>query len=145
MSTEQNKTVANNIPAELNKRNLGILDQVIDAKGVDHAVPPGMPQTRETTKQFLSALISAFPDLTYTIEDTIAEGDRVTQRVTASGTMKGEFMGMQPSGKKATWSEIHILRFGNGKVVEHWANVDQLGMLTQLGFMPEPGRTTTQH
>ncbi len=145
MSTEQNKAIANSIPAELNKRNLGILDQVIDANGVDHAAPPGMPQTRETTKQFLSALIAAFPDITFKVEDTVAEGDLVTQRVTATGTMKGEFNGMKPSGKKATWSELHTVRFANGKIVEHWASIDQMGMLTQLGFMPEPERMMTQH
>jgi predicted ester cyclase len=138
MSTEQNKTIANSVPTELNKRNIAIIDQVIDPKGVDHAAPPGMPQTRESTKQFLTALIAAFPDLTYKIEDTIAEGDLVVQRVTATGTMKGEFNGMKPSGKKATWSEMHITRFANGKVVEHWANVDQMGMLVQLGFIAPP-------
>jgi predicted ester cyclase len=145
MSTEQNKATANRIPAEFSKGNVGILDQVADPKGIDHAVPPGMPNTLESTKKFMSALITAFPDLTYKIEDTIAEGDLVTQRVTVSGTMKGEFSGMKPSGKKATWSEMRITRFANGKVVEHWANVDQLGMLAQLGFGPEPGRTMTQH
>ena len=136
---------ANRIPAEFSKGNVGILDQVADPKGVDHALPPGMPNTIESTKKFMSALLAAFPDLTFKVEDTVAEGDLVTQRVTASGTMKGEFNGMKPSGKKATWSELHTLRFANGKIVEHWANVDQMGMLTQLGFMPEPGRTMTQH
>jgi len=130
---------ANRIPAEFSKGNVGILDQVADPKGVDHALPPGMPNTIESTKKFMTALIAAFPDLTYKIEDTIAEGDLVAQRVTASGTMKGEFNGMKPSGKKATWSELHTLRFANGKIVEHWANVDQMGMLVQLGFAKIPG------
>lgn len=102
-------------------------------------MPPGIPSTIENTKKFMSALIAAFPDLTYKIEDTIGEGDLVAQRVTASGTMKGEFNGMKPSGKRATWSEMHILRFANGKIVEHWANVDQMGMLAQLGFAQAPG------
>ncbi len=62
----------------------------------------------------------------------------VVQRVIGTGTMKGAFQGMPPSGKSATWSEIHIVRFANGKVVEHWANIDQLGMLTQLGFIQPP-------
>jgi predicted ester cyclase len=61
------------------------------------------------------------------------------QRVTVSGTMKGAFMGTPATGKKATWSEIHIVRLANGKVVEHWANVDQMGMMQQLGLMPTPG------
>jgi predicted ester cyclase len=138
MSTEQNKKMADRIPIELSKGNLAVLDEVVDPKGVDHAVPPGMPPTVESTRQFLGAFRTAFPDLKYTIEDTIAEGDCVVQRLTGSGTMKGAFQGMSPSGKSATWSEMHIVRFANGKVVEHWANVDQIGMLTQLGFIQPP-------
>ena len=85
-----------------------------------------------------TAFLAAFPDLKYTIEVTIAEGDYVAQRVTGTATMKGAFQGMPPSAKRATWTEMHIVRFANGKVVEHWANVDQIGMLTQLGFIQPP-------
>ncbi len=79
---------------------------------------------------------AAFPDLTSTIEFTVAEGDEVMQHITSHGTMKGDFLGMKATGKRATWTESHIVRFANGKVVEHWANVDQVGMLQQLGLMP---------
>ncbi len=138
MSTEQNKKIAERLPTEISKGNTAVFDEVIAADAVDHAVPPGMPPTAESTKQFFAAFIAAFPDLKYKIEDMIAEGDYVVQRVTGTGTMKGAFQGMPPSGKSATWSEIHIVRFANGKIVEHWANVDQLGMLTQLGFIQPP-------
>ncbi len=138
MSTEQNKKIAERLPTEISKGNAAVFDEVCDLNGVDHAVPPGMPPTLESTKQFFGAFLAAFPDLKYKIEDTIAEGDYVVQRVTGTGTMRGAFQGMHPSGKSATWSEIHIVRFANGKVVEHWANVDQLGMLTQLGFIQPP-------
>jgi predicted ester cyclase len=74
--------------------------------------------------------------LTYTIDFSVAEGDKVMQRVTAHGTMKGELMGMKATGKSATWTESHIVRFVNGRLVEHWANLDQVGMLQQLGLMP---------
>jgi steroid delta-isomerase-like uncharacterized protein len=137
MSVEQNKTIADRLPTEISKGNFAIFDEVIDPKAVDHALPPGMPQTVEGTKMFFTAFRAAFPDLKYKIEDTIAEGDYVVQRTTGTGTMKGAFQGMPASGKSATWSEIHIVRFANGKVVEHWANVDQMGMLTQLGFGPK--------
>jgi predicted ester cyclase len=140
MSTEQNKAIANRIPAEFSKGNIDILNQVVDPKAVDHAVPPGTPATVESTKQFMTMLTTAFPDLRYQLEDVIAEGDLVVQRVTASGTMKGALMGMPATGKKAAWSEIHIVRMANGKVVEHWANVDQMSMLQQLGLMPAPGQ-----
>ena len=136
MTTEQNKVLAERIPLELSKGNLGVLDEVVDPKAVDHAVPPGMPPTLESTKQILGMFRAAFPDLTYTIEFSVAEGDRVMQRVTARGTMKGDFMGMKATAKSATWTESHIVRIDNGKVVEHWANLDQVGMLQQLGLMP---------
>jgi predicted ester cyclase len=137
MSVEQNKKIAERLPVEISKGNLAVLDEVIDPKAVEHAVPPGLPQTVEGTKQFFASFRAAFPDLKYKIEDTIAEGDYVVQRVTGTGTMKGAFQGMAASNKSATWSEIHIVRFANDKVVEHWASVDQMGMLTQLGFGPK--------
>jgi predicted ester cyclase len=73
------------------------------------------------------------------VEDTISSCDKVVLWVTASGTMTGEFMGMPPANKKATWGEIHIARVAGGKLVEHWAELDQLSMLQQLGFVPVPG------
>jgi predicted ester cyclase len=137
MSIEQNKTLASRIAAEISKGNLAIFDEAVDPKAVDHSLPPGMPPTVESTKQFFTMFRAAFPDLSYKIEATIAEGDYVVQRMTGTGTMKGTFQGMPPSGKTASWSEMHISRFANGKVVEHWANVDQMGMLAQLGFGPK--------
>ena len=94
----------------------------------------------EVIKAYITMFRAAFPDLHYTLEDSIAEGDRVVQRTMARGTMKGDFTGMPASGKTATWSEIHITRYDNGKAVEHWAVVDQLGMLAQLGFAQAPGQ-----
>ena len=136
MTIEQNKAIADRLPLELSKGNIGILDEVVDPKGVDHSVLPGMPPTVESTKQFFTMFRAAFPDLTFTIDFSVAEGDKVMQRVTGHGTMKGEFMGMKATGKSATWSESHIVRFANGRVVEHWAYVDQVGMMQQLGLMP---------
>lgn len=139
MSEEQNKLIARRLPMELAKGNIGILDQVVAPNAVDHAVPPGMPETVESTKKFYTTFRTAFPDIAYTLEDEIAEGDLVVQRVTSSATMKGAFMGMPPTGKRATWTEIHTVRFKDGKVVEHWANIDQAGMMMQLGLMSMPG------
>ena len=138
MSVEQNKLIAERLPVEISKGNMAVFDEVTDPKAVDHAVPPGLPPTVEGAKMFFAGFRTAFPDLKYKIEDTIAEGDYVVQRVVGTGTMKGAFQGMPPSGKSAKWEEIHIVRMANGKVVEHWANVDQLGMLTQLGFVQPP-------
>jgi predicted ester cyclase len=83
-------------------------------------------------------LRGAFPDLHLTVEDVVAEGEKVVVRTTARGTMKGDFLGMKPTGKTATWTEIHIGRYAGGKVAEHWATIDQLGMLQQLGLVATP-------
>lgn len=139
MTLEEMKAAATRLPEAINRGDLSAFDQVIAADAVDHGLPPGVPPTVQGTKMFLMTFRAAFPDLHYTVDDTIAEGDRVVQRITGTGTMKGDFQGMAASNKSATWSEIHIVRFTNGKVSEHWAVVDQVSMLAQLGFASMPG------
>lgn len=138
--SEQNKALAARIPLEaFNQGKLEVIDEVIAHNSVDHAaLPPGIPPGNEGIKLLAKALRSAFPDFKITIKLQIAEGDLVVSYATATGTMKGEFAGMPPSGKTATWEGIHITRIKDGKVVEHWAVEDRLVMLQQLGFMPTP-------
>ncbi len=136
MNTEEMRALANHVVEGLNQRNVNVIDEALAPDAVDHAAPPGMPPTPETAKQFLGMLLAAFPDFKYTIDFTVAAGDRVAQRLTAHGTMTGDFMGMKATGKSATWTETHISRFANGQFVEHWANIDQAGMMQQLGLMP---------
>lgn len=140
MSLEENKVVAKRAVEAINAGDFALLESLVTADGIDHAVPPNMPPTRDSAVQFLTMFRAAFPDLKYTVEDVIAEGDLVVQRSTATGTMKGDFLGMPATGKSATWGETHIVRVQNGKIVEHWASVDQLGMLQQLGLAPAPGQ-----
>jgi predicted ester cyclase len=121
----------------INAGNMKVVDQVLSPDLLEHSLPPDLPANREGFKKFVAAFREAFPDFQYTIDDEVAEGDRVVHRLTGSGTMKGDFQGMKASGKKATWQEMHIGRIdGEGQIVEHWAVVDQVSMLTQLGFMP---------
>ena len=136
MSTEENKAICNKIINAINTGNYSQVSELIAPNAADHQVPTGMPQTRESAMQFMQTFKAAFPDLRYTVEMSVAEGDKVFQYATGSGTMKGDFMGMKASGKHATWFESHVSRLSNGKVVEHWAIVDQVGMLRQLGLMP---------
>ena len=82
---------------------------------------------------------SAFPDLTSKIDVLMAEGDLVAGRMTTSGTQRGEFMGIPPTNKSFTMTEVHIVRIANGKAVEHWGNSDDMSMMQQLGVIPEPG------
>ena len=135
--SEQNKAAFRAIAEKvINTKTLDAADQYFGVEYVDHAAPPGSPAGITGFKAFFGALTTAFPDLRYTVEDLIAEGEQVVGRMTVRGTMKGAFMGMLATGKLATWTEIHIGRFANGKVVEHWATMDQLGMLHQLGLAP---------
>jgi len=129
------------IPLEVfNEGNFGLIDELVSPDYVEHYAQPGVPPTREGFKQVAMELRSAFPDLSYRVEDTIESGDKIVYRLSASGTMTGEFNGMPATGKRATWTEIHIGRVANGRLVEHWGLVDQLGMLVQLGVIPAPGR-----
>ncbi len=142
MSVEQNKAIVRRLVEEvINKGNIDLFDELVAADLVDHALPPGFPPGAQGTKQFFRLLRAAFPDLHYTIEAAIGEGDYVGQRLTAQGTMKGEFMGMPPSGKQAVWSSMDVARLKDGKVVEYWGIEDQLSMLQQLGFVPTPGQS----
>lgn len=141
MSTGEMKILANRFVEEvINTGNLDRADEFFTTDYVDHAAPPGLPPGTAGLKAFFGMFRAAFPDLHYTLEDTIAEGDKVVQRFTARGTMQGPFLGMPATGKRAIWSEIHIVREAGGKFVEHWASVDQLGMFQQLGLAPAPGQ-----
>lgn len=86
--------------------------------------------------QFFSTFRAGFPDMRNTIEDIIAEGDKVVMRITVHATHTGTFMGIPPTGRETTVTGIDILRFENGKVVEHWAEFDRLSLMQQLGVIP---------
>jgi len=136
-----NKTTFERIPLEiLNQGQLQLVDELFAPDFVEHMAQPGVAPTREGFKQWVKAFRTAFPDVTYTIDDSIEAGDRLVQRVTASGTMRRDFAGMPATNKHATWTEIHILRVANDHVVEHWGLVQELGMMVQLGVIPAPGR-----
>ena len=139
MTPDENKKTARRIVVELiNAGNLELVDKLIADHFVEHAAPPGAPQGRDSFRAMIPMLRTAFPDLEYTIEDQVAEGDRVAQRLVGHGTMKGEFMGMQPTGKRAEWQEMHIHRFdAQGRLVEHWETSNELGMMAQLGLVPQ--------
>jgi predicted ester cyclase len=103
-------------------------------------VPPDVPPTRDSLREFVAMMRAAFPDFRYEVLQQTQDGDTHVGYVRASGTMNGDLMGMPASGRSAWWEEIHIGRFAGGKMAEHWAVIDRLGMLTQLGFIPEtPG------
>ena len=143
MSTEDNKAVVRRFYEEvMNQRKRAVLDEVFDPNLVDHFAPPGTPGGLEGARQTLGMFLSAFPDLHFTVEDLIAEGDKVVARATMSGTQQGAFMGIPPTGKRVTMTGIDINRFVGGKSVEHWVEMDTLGLMQQLGVIPPSGPTS---
>jgi predicted ester cyclase len=135
------KAKLDRIPLEiLNLGRTELIDELFAPDYVDRTPQPGVPPTREGFKQWVTALRAAFPDIRYTVEDTIEGGDKWVGRLRVSGTMTGDFAGMPATGKHATWTEIHILRLANSLVTEHWGLVQELGMMIQLGVIPAPGR-----
>jgi steroid delta-isomerase-like uncharacterized protein len=137
MSTEDNKALMRRFLEEVfNKQNQAAIDEFIAPNHVDHTLPPFLPTTPEGTKRAIGMFLTAFPDVQLTVEDMIAEGDKVVTRYTSRGTQKGGFMGIPPTGKQMTVSSIIIARFADGKIVEEWGLDDQVGMLQQLGVIP---------
>jgi len=141
MTAEHNLKAARRIVLEIfNAGAVELIDALFAPGYVDHALPPDAPSGREGLKATLAMFRQAFPDLEYSIDDQIASGDIVAQRVTGRGTMKGEFMGMPPTGKTASWQEMHWHRFdADGLLVEHWDVTDSFAMLMQLGLGSAPG------
>ncbi len=142
MSTEQNKSLVRQFVEEvMNKGNVAAIDQLVAPNVVDHAPEvPNLPPGIEGTKQIFALYRVAFPDMRVTIDDEVAEGDRVAWRWTLTGTNTGSMMGMPATGKRVTMTGTDILRIVGGKITERWVNFDQLGMLQQLGVIPAPGQ-----
>jgi predicted ester cyclase len=142
-STEANKSSVRRFYNEVfNKKNRAAIEEFIAPNHVDHTLPPGLPAGIEGSKQFITMYLTAFPDLHFTVEDLIAEGDKVVARLTTRGTQQGVFMGIPPTGKQVTVTAIDINRIVGDKSVEHWLNMDTLGLLQQLGVVPLPGQAS---
>ncbi len=146
MSTERNAALVRRFVDEvLHGAEPNRVDELVAADYVDHALPPQMPAGLESMRQVLGMLRAVFPDLQYTIEDVIAADDKVVVRFTRRGTHAGPFMGLAATGRVAQWTGMDIFRLADGKIVEHWTNFDQLGMMQQLGaqlVLPGQGQPT---
>ncbi len=142
MSPEENKAQYRRTFEEVfNQGNLAIADELVAPDFLNHEVPPGMNNRgAESTRQVVTMLRTAFPDLHFTIEEVMAEGDTVAGRVTMSGTHLGPFQGIPPTGRSFQQAHMHFVRFRDGKAVEHRAVRDDLGMMRQLGVIPAPAR-----
>ena len=98
---------------------------------------PGLPPTKDGVVQYFRILLAAFPDMRMDVKDVITSGDKAVARVQVTGTHKGEFMGIPPTGNQVSMNLIDITRFGDdGLAREHWGVVDQLALMQQLGVIP---------
>jgi steroid delta-isomerase-like uncharacterized protein len=109
------------------------LNKLVAPDVVDHKPLPTQVPGRDGFKQWMSAARTAFPDMHGTVEDVMAEGDRVAARMTWHGTHRGEFMGVGPTDKRVSFSAFHLVRFSQDRAVEWWGTADLLGALRQLG------------
>ncbi len=137
--SEGNKFVIRRSFEELwNKGNLSVADELFTPNYAHHdPSTPDVGRGPESEKKRATLYRTAFPDLRLTIEDIIAEGETVMARWSCRGTHKGDLSGLAPTGKQVTISGVSIARFTGGKMAEDWVNWDALGLMQQLGFVPE--------
>ena len=131
MSLEENKAIVRGFIEAYNKHDLSLFDDFVAPDYVDHT----NQVDREGLKQLFIMAFKGFPDMHETIEDIIAEGDKVWIRVTFTATHTGEYLGFAPTGKKVTIEMVDIYRIVNGKHIEGRFVVDQLAFLKELGVI----------
>lgn len=137
MSVEENKALLRRGWEEiLNKGNINALDQFYAENFVDHNAFPGIPPGIEGMRQTYNIIFSALTNIHVTIDDMVAEEDKIVVRVTANGIHTGEFMGIPATGNRISVMEIRIYRIADGKIVEHWGLMDTASLMQQIGSAP---------
>jgi steroid delta-isomerase-like uncharacterized protein len=133
MSTDQNKAVYRRFIQEaFNKGNLDVLDEVLAPNYVYRDAPPGTPAGAEGIRQVVTMFRNAFPDLTITIEDQVAESDLVASRTVMRGTQRGPIFGIPASGNRVAVPGLTMVRVVEGKVAESWVKNDATVLMAQL-------------
>jgi steroid delta-isomerase-like uncharacterized protein len=139
MSIEENKAIVRRFFEELlSTDNFAVADEILSPDFRFYFAGSPVAMDLESYMEFLVARRAAFPDRRFVVEDMIAEGDKVSARFTMRGTHKGEFRGIAPSGTELTMTGIDMIRLSEGKMVEDRVEVDQLGMMQQLGAVTSP-------
>src|SRR5215204_6594091 len=143
MSAQENKIVSWRLQEEVfGQDKLALVDELLAPDYVSHA--PGDPELSrgpEDIKEIVRAYHAAFPDLTFTVEKRVAEGDLVVTRWIARGTHRGEFMGVPPSGRRIEVSGMSMDRISGSRIVENWNNWEALEMMRQIGAIPDSEHT----
>jgi len=135
MSIKENKALVRRVYELSTLKNLVAFFEFLAPAYVEH-LPTGDISLKQL-KQGIPAFFTAFPDIHITIEDMVAEGDKVAVLMTSRGTHKGEFMGIPPTGNKIEMRNTCIIRIANGKLAEWWGTLDGLNMMQQLGVIPK--------
>ena len=129
--SEQNKTLARRWFEDLfNRGDLDAAEEILSAEFVDH-LPREEERGLEELKQYVTMYRAAFPDIRDTIDELVAEGEKVVVRLTSRGSHQGEFMGIAPTGRHVRFSRMRLFRIAENKTAESWVNIDQLGLLEQ--------------
>lgn len=143
MSTEEIKALVSRWANEMwSKADAAAIDELCADNFVFHYPGVEVTPNREGFKQTVTTWNAPFADIEGTIEDMIVEGDKVAVRWTWRQTHKGEYMGIAPTGKRTTLTGISILHIVGGKIVEEWGEMDNLGLMAQIGAFPPPGQTS---
>jgi steroid delta-isomerase-like uncharacterized protein len=122
----------------VNQDKMELFDEFFSKDFVEHEDLGNLPSNKEGVKKFFAMQRQAFPDLKFTVNEIAASGDKVWAYITISGTQKGPLMDMPASGKQVKIKGFDLVRFANGKAVEHWGLTDNMSMMQQLGAMPAP-------
>jgi len=134
--SEESKAIIRRAFEEIgSKGNIAFTEQLFAADFVRHDLTGGPDMDREAMKAFLLASRAAFPDMKSTVEDIVAEGDKVVVRYTSRGTHQGEFMGMAPTGKVIVYCGINIYLLSQGKIKETWQLADRMSIMWQTGAL----------
>jgi steroid delta-isomerase-like uncharacterized protein len=145
MSLEANKEVIRAyVETIFNQRQVERADELVAPDYLDHTALPGQAPGLEGAKQKWAMYLAGLPDLRVTIEELVAEGDKVAVRRSYAGTHRGELLGIPPTGKQVRLGGISIFRLDGGKIAEQWEQLDRLALMQQLGVLPTPGQGTSQ-
>jgi steroid delta-isomerase-like uncharacterized protein len=137
----QNKALVRKLfEEEINHQNLDTMESMATSDYISHNDSLVPPSDVKQTRKFLASVFAAFPDIHVTIEDIVAEGDKVVVRNTWRGTFRGPWMGTAPTGKTVTWTGIVVWRITNGKIAERWANTNFPEVMQRIAVAQLPDK-----